>query len=48
MLQIMFFMTLESSMKRGAWAWFHDVQTCGAKVFEYEMIFSLKIKLNCS
>jgi hypothetical protein len=23
------------SMKRGAWAWFHDVWTCGAKVFEY-------------
>jgi hypothetical protein len=32
-------------MRRGAWAWFHDVWTCGAKVLEYGMIFSLKIKL---
>jgi hypothetical protein len=23
------------SMRRGAWAWFHDVWTCGAKVIEY-------------
>jgi hypothetical protein len=23
------------SMRRGAWAWFHDIWTCGAKVFEY-------------
>jgi hypothetical protein len=22
-------------MRRGAWAWFHDVWTCGAKVLEY-------------
>ncbi len=36
------------SMRRGAWAWFHDVWTCGAKVLEYWMILSLKIKLNCS
>ncbi len=36
------------SMRRGAWAWFHDIWTCGAKVLEYWMIFSLKIKLNCS
>jgi hypothetical protein len=21
--------------RRGAWAWFHDVWTCGAKVLEY-------------
>jgi hypothetical protein len=21
-------------MRRGAWAWFHDVWTCGAKVLE--------------
>ncbi len=34
--------------KKGAWAWFHDVWTCGAKVLECWMIFSLKIKLNCS
>jgi hypothetical protein len=34
--------------RRGAWAWFHDVWTCGAKVFEYWMIFSLEIKLNHS
>jgi hypothetical protein len=33
--------------RRGAWAWFHDLWTCGAKVFEYWMIFSLKPKLNC-
>jgi len=37
MLQIMFLMSFESSlsMRRGAWAWFHDVWTCGAKVLEY-------------
>jgi hypothetical protein len=23
------------SRKRGAWAWFHGVWTCGVKVFEY-------------
>jgi len=22
-------------MRRGAWAWFRDFWTCGAKVFEY-------------
>jgi hypothetical protein len=32
----------------GAWAWFHGVWTCGAKVLEYWMISSLKIKLNRS
>jgi hypothetical protein len=36
------------SMRRGAWAWVHVVWTCGAKVLEYWMIFSLKIKLNHS
>jgi hypothetical protein len=36
------------SMRRGAWAWFHDIWTCGAKVLEYWMISSLKIKLNHS
>jgi hypothetical protein len=36
------------STGRCAWAWFHDVWTCGAKVLEYWMIFSLKIKWNCS
>ncbi len=36
------------SMRRGAWAWFHEVWTCGAKVLEYWIIFSLKIKLNHS
>ncbi len=35
-------------MKRGAWAWFHDIWTCGAKVLEYWMIFLMKIKLNHS
>jgi hypothetical protein len=34
-------------MKRGAWAWSHDVWTWSAKVLEYWIIFSLKIKLNC-
>jgi hypothetical protein len=29
--------------RRGAWAWFHDVWTCGAEVLEYGMISSLKI-----
>jgi len=33
---------------RGAWAWFHDVWTCNAKVLEYQTIFSLKTKLNCT
>jgi hypothetical protein len=23
------------SMRKGAGAWFHDIWTCGAKVFEY-------------
>ncbi len=35
-------------IRRGAWAWFHDVWTCGAKVLEYWMIPPLKIKLNRS
>jgi hypothetical protein len=35
-------------MRRGAWAWFHGVWTCRAKVLEYWMISSLKIKLNPS
>jgi hypothetical protein len=30
-------------MRRGAWAWFHDVWTCGAKVLEYWIIFALKV-----
>jgi hypothetical protein len=35
---------------RGAWAWFHGVWTCNAKVLEYWMISSLKIskKLECA
>jgi phosphatidylserine synthase len=48
MLQIMFLVSLESSTTKGAWAWFHDVWTCGAKVLEYWMISSLKIKSNRS
>jgi hypothetical protein len=24
-----------STRREGAWAWFHDVWTCGAKVLEY-------------
>jgi hypothetical protein len=36
------------STRRGAWAWFHDVWTCGAKVIEYRMMSSLRIKLNHS
>jgi hypothetical protein len=36
MLQITFFVSLKSSMRRrGAWAWFHDVGTCGANILEY-------------
>jgi hypothetical protein len=23
------------SMRRGAWAWFHGIWSCGAKVLEY-------------
>jgi hypothetical protein len=34
--------------RRGALTWFHGIWTCGAKVLEYWMIFSLKIKLNDS
>jgi hypothetical protein len=34
--------------RRGARAWFHDVWTSRAKVLEYWMISSLKIKLNRS
>ncbi len=34
--------------RTGALAWFHGVGTCGVEVLEYWMIFSLKIKLNCS
>jgi hypothetical protein len=33
---------------KGASAWFHGVWTCSAKVLEYWMISSLKIKLNHS
>jgi hypothetical protein len=36
------------STRRGAWAWFHDVWTWGAKALEYWMISSLEIKLNRS
>jgi hypothetical protein len=36
------------SRRRGAWAWFHDAWTCGAKVLQYWMISSLKFKLNSS
>jgi hypothetical protein len=34
--------------RRGASTWFHGVWTCNEKVLEYWMIYSLKIKLNCS
>jgi hypothetical protein len=36
------------STRRGGWAWFHEVWTCGAKVLEYWMISLLKIKLYLS
>ncbi len=39
---------LWNSTRRGAWALLHGVWTCGAKVLEYWMIFSLKFQLNCS
>jgi hypothetical protein len=49
MLQIVFLVSFgKLSTRRGAWAWFHGVWTCGAKVLEYWMISSLKIKLNRS
>jgi hypothetical protein len=49
MLQIIFLVSLESSQQGRVHglAWFHDVWTCPAKVHEYWMIPSLKIKLNC-
>ncbi len=34
--------------RKGAWAWFHDIWTRSAKVLEYWIISSLKIKLNRS
>jgi hypothetical protein len=36
--------------RRGAWAWFHDVWTCSAKLIEYLMISSLKFleELECA
>ncbi len=34
------------SRRRGASSWLHGIWTCGAKVLEYWMICSLKIKLN--
>ncbi len=47
MLQIVFLVSFKSSQRGGgAWAWFHGVWTCDAKVLEYWMISSLKIKLN--
>jgi hypothetical protein len=36
------------SMRRGAWAWFHDVWTCSAKVLNIEWFRHWKIKLNHS
>ncbi len=49
MLQIAFLVSFgKLSRRRSASGWFHGVWTCNAKVFEYWMIFSLKIKLNCS
>jgi len=36
------------STRRVAWAWFHDFWTCRAKVLEYWMISSLKMKLSLS
>jgi hypothetical protein len=46
MLQIMFLVLFGklSRRRRGASAWFHDIWTCGAKVLDYGMISSLKIK----
>jgi len=36
MLQIVFFAVFGKPLtRRGAWAWFHDVWTCAAKVLEY-------------
>jgi hypothetical protein len=34
--------------RKGASAWSHGVFSCGVEVFEYGMISSLKIKLNCT
>jgi hypothetical protein len=49
MLQIVFLVSLESSLREGVHGlWFHGVWTCCAKVLEYRMISSLKIKLNRS
>ncbi len=49
MLQIMFLVSLESYQLGGVHRLgSHDAWTCGAKVLEYWMISSLKIKLNCS
>jgi hypothetical protein len=34
-------------MRRGAWAWFHGVWTCGAKFLNIDDFFTEK-NLNCS
>jgi hypothetical protein len=35
MLEIVLGVFGKFSTRRGAWAWFHDVWTCTAKVLEY-------------
>jgi hypothetical protein len=38
MVQIVFLVSWffrKLSMRRGAWAWFHDIWTCGGKVLEH-------------
>jgi hypothetical protein len=47
MLQITFLVFLESSWRGGVHL-VHGVWTCSAKILEYWMISSLKIKLHCS
>ncbi len=49
MLEIIFLVSLESFQWGGVHGlWFHGIWTCGAKVLEYWMISSVKIKLSRS
>jgi hypothetical protein len=45
MLQMVFLVSFgKLSTRRGAWAWFHGIWTCSAKVIDYWMTSSLKIQ----
>jgi hypothetical protein len=35
-------------MRRGAWAWFHDIWICGARFLEYKCSFGVLGKISIS